>query len=68
MKKIKVELTHAEIVGVMRSLSRSLQSTPEKEKVLHKLLWMKFGEWHVQTLPPGVVEDIGRIVDGAIGR
>lgn len=66
--KITVKLTHEEIVGVMRSLSRSLEQTPKNESDLHKELWVKFGEWHTQTLPPGVVERVGRVIDGAIGR
>lgn len=66
--KILVELSHEEIVGVMRSLLRSLEDTPEPERDLHEELYVKFNEWHTRTLPPGVVERLGNAIDGAIGR
>lgn len=66
--KITVELTHEEIVGLMRSLSKSLEKTPERELDLHAKLYSRLGDWHVQTLSPGVMEQIGRAIDSAIGR
>lgn len=66
--KIMVELTHEEIVGLMRSLLRSIPQTPPKEKDLHSEIYVKLAEWHVQTLPQGVVEGVGHAIDRAIGR
>lgn len=65
---VNVDLTHEEIVGLMRSMLRSLPNTPENERELHSSLFMRLSILHVNTLPPGVVEDVGRALDGAIGR
>lgn len=66
--KIIVEISHEEIVGLMRSLSRSLEKTPGRELDLHAKLYSKLGGWHTRTLPPALVKRIGRAMDGAVGR
>lgn len=68
MTKIAVEFSHEEIVGLMRSLLRSLPETPKNESALHQSLYSKLGDFHLKTLPPGLVKRVGKAIDGAIGR
>lgn len=68
MKDITAQLTHKEIVGLLRSLLRSLSKTPENELSLHAKLFARLSEWHAKTLPQKAVKDISRALDSLIGR
>lgn len=61
-------MTHQQITAVMRSLSRSLEKTPWKERDLHSELWDKFAQWHAETTPPKDLRALGRALDRSIGR
>ncbi len=63
-----VEIDHADTIVLMRSLLRSLEETPEGERAEHQRVYNKISRWHTETLPPHLIEAVGRAVDHATGR
>lgn len=58
----RLEFTHEEIALLMRALLRSLPETREGERKLHEQLYSRLGKAFAETLPPGVLESIGKVM------
>jgi hypothetical protein len=63
-----MNLTRREVSVLMRSLLRSLESTPEREQAEHKAIYEKLSAESVRLLPAGLLKRVGRALDHAIGR
>lgn len=63
-----MNLTHSEVAALMRSLLRSLEKTPERERKDHEALYQKLNAEFVRTLPKRLVRAVSRAMDHAIGN
>lgn len=48
---VNIDLSRAEVSGLMRSLLRSLEATPEKEKALHEKLYSRLSRISAEMTP-----------------
>ena len=63
-----MNFTRREVSVLMRSLLRSLEGTPERERAEHKAIYDRLSAESVRLLPPGLMKRVGRAMDHAIGR
>lgn len=66
--KIKVELTHEDLVVLTRAMNRAADETPKKEMDAFNDVRIRIGEWWAQTLPPGQLRAVSEAMDRHIGR
>ncbi len=66
--KITVELTHGQVVTLMRAMTRSLEQTPDLEVREHALMYAKLSDWCIKTTDPETIKVVGEALDRVSGR
>lgn len=63
-----VALNKEDRTALVRSLTRAIEHTPERERKAHKAVYDKLSEFIVMHTPRKTLRAVGRAVDRAMGR